>query len=455
MFDYSLFDELPSRTNRRTILRIGTTLFGVSLPTVLAAQRSQADERSNREEVVEHKATPRAVNCILLWTEGGMSNVDTFDMKPEAPSEYRGEFGPIATNVSGIEVCEHLPRISERMDKLCLVKSIAHSESGDHAAASHYMLTGYPQRPDPTGQPAGSTIYPMFGSVVAKEGGWQNHLPPNVQLGGGVAYGGAGYIGSQFNPLIIRSDPNRADFRIEHVSIPDQIGPERTSRRRNMLERLDAWQQYAVRRGDVANRDRFYEQAFDLVTSPDAKRAFRLDDEPAKVRDCYGRTREGQATLLARRLIESGVRFVTVNFGGWDTHDRNFVRLKSPLLPTLDQAWSALLDDLDRRGLLDNTLVVCAGEFGRTPKVNGAAGRDHYAPCNVVTFSGAGVRMGQVVGRTDARCERVAGAAHSTMDYAATIYRLLGIDYTKEYRAEDSRPLLINNGGRPIAEALA
>lgn len=427
--------------SRRAFLRVGSVaLFGLTLPRLLGSRAAMA-------------ANARAdVNCILLWTDGGMSNIDTFDMKPDAPVEYRGEFRPIASNVSGLDVCEHLPYMSQCMDKVCLVKSIAHTESGDHAAASHYMLTGYPQRPDPTAQPTGSTIFPMFGSVISREKGWHAGMPPNVLLGGGINYAGAGYIGSRYNPLIIRNDPNAADFQVDNVSIPGSIGLDRVARRQQMLARLDAWQRRTETSGAVAGRDEFYRQAFELITSPAAKKAFKLDEETAATRDRFGRTREGQATLLARRLIEAGVRFVTVNFNGWDTHDRNFQRLKSPLLPTLDQAWSALLQDLAERGLLESTLVVCAGEFGRTPKVNGAAGRDHYAPCNAVGFSGAGVRMGTVVGQTDARCEQVVGTPHSTMDYAATIYRILGIDFTKEYYTDDARPLPINNGGQPIRE---
>ena len=441
MLDFSRRIANCDGISRRAYLRVGVvSLFGLSLPRYLALLAAEE---------------ARAMNCILLWTDGGMSNVDTFDMKPDAPVEYRGEFRPIASNVPGIEVCEHLPRMARCMDKVCLVKSIAHAESGDHAAATHYMLTGYPQRPDPTGQPAGSTIYPMFGSVVAKELGWHNSMPPNVQLGGGLNYSGAGYLGSAFNPLMVRNDPNAANFRVDDVSIPDAIGEDRTARRRRMLDRLDSWQKQRERRGEPANRDEFYRQAFDLITSPAAKKAFQLEQEAGELRDRYGRTREGQATLLARRLVEAGVRFVTIGFSGWDTHDNNFGRLKKPLLPTLDQAWSALLEDLDQRGLLNSTLVICAGEFGRTPRVNGAAGRDHYAPCNVVGFSGAGIRSGIVVGKTDSKCEQVVGAPHSTMDYAATIYHLLGIDGAKEYRLDDGRPLPINNAGQPIREALS
>ena len=427
--------------SRRPFLQVGAlSLFGLTLPRLLAARAAQG------------AAAGRDMNCILLFTAGGMSNVDTLDMKPDAPIEYRGEFKGLPTKIPGQLACEHLPKMAECLDKVCLVKSIAHAESGDHAAATHYMLTGYPQRPDPTGQPAGSTIYPMFGSVVAREKGWKQGMPANVQVGEQISYSGAGYLGSRFNPLAIRTDPNAADFSVEDVSIPATIGEPRTARRQRLLSRLDAWQQATEKNsGTVLDRSEFYRQAFDLMTSPAAKKAFDIKDESDKVRDRYGRNATGQGVLLARRLIESGVRFVSVISGGWDTHDNNFGRLKTTLLPTLDQCWSALLEDLSQRGLLGSTLVICAGEFGRTPKVNGAAGRDHYAPCNVVGLSGSRVAMGSVIGQTDARCERVSGTANSTVDYAATVYRLLGIDETREYNSEDGRPIRLINGGKPIA----
>ena len=434
-----------SGTDRRAFLRVGTaSLFGLTLPHYLAARA--ASDRRNKD-----------VNCILVWTEGGLSNIDTFDMKPNAPIEFRGEFRPVSTSVPGTHICEHLPRMARHMHRVCVVKSIAHTESGDHVAATHYMLTGYPQRPDISGQPIGSTIYPSFGSLVSRQKGWQNAMPPNVRLGGKISpYTGAGYLGSQFNPLGIAGDPNASEFQVEDVTIPTDVGADRTERRRRMLQRLDAWQKSAEQTsGPVFDRNQFYRQAFDLVTSPAAKRAFNLSEEPPAVRDRYGLTREGQGMLLARRLIEAGVRFVTVGTGGWDTHANNFVSLKNKLLPTLDQGWSALLDDLDQRGLLANTVVMCVGEFGRTPGVNGAAGRDHYAPCNTVMFSGAGVQGGNTVGKTDGKCTAVVGRAETAMDYAATVFELLGIDGAKEYHTEDGRPVLVNNGGRPIAGVIA
>ena len=431
--------------SRRALLQVGSLgLFGLSLPKLLQAEQAQP-------------ATVRKdVSFILLWTNGGLSNIDTLDMKPDAPVEYRGEFKPIATNLPGLAVCEHLPLMSQQMDKVCQVRTIVHGGT-QHSEATHWMLTGYPQVPDVNGAPVGSTIYPCFGSVVSKELGWRNGLPPYVQCAQNpIGYSGGGYLGSAYNPLMVKRNPQDKDFSVDDVSIPSVVGAERTERRRRILNRLDDWQRQIDKNGGaVADRNEFYRQAYDLITSPVAKKAFDLSAEPDALRDRYGRTREGQSTLLARRLVEAGVRFVTVDFTGYDTHDKNFIRLKDPLLPTLDKAWSALLTDLAERGMLSNTIVLCAGEFGRTPRVNGAAGRDHWHLTNAIGFSGAGVRMGTIVGQTDAKCERVVGHEHSTLDYAATIFSLMGIDDSKEYTSNDGRPIQINNGGRAIDEVLA
>jgi hypothetical protein len=430
--------------NRRAFLRLGgLSVFGLSLPQVLAAQAQQPAE------------TRTDVNCILLWMGGGPSNIDTLDMKPDAPAEYRGEFRPIQTNVAGLQICEHLPRMARQMDRISLIRSVSHRESGDHVAATHYMMTGYPQRPDPTGQPINSTIYPAYGSVVSRELGWRNAMPPYVLVPGrGTVYTGAGYMGRQFDPLRVHGDPNQPAFNIADVTIPAAVGVDRTNNRLQMLNELDRWRQQ-TQQGQIGQRDQFYHQAFDFITSPAAQRAFRLEEEPVAVRDRYGRTTMGQSCLLARRLIESGVRFVTVHDGRWDTHTDNFNTLRNRQLPELDQYWSALLEDLSQRGMLSNTFVIWMGEFGRTPRVNGQAGRDHWAHTNAICLSGAGINMGTVVGETDRRCERPLGMTHSTHDLAATIYRLLGIDCTQEYRGPDGRPHLINYHGRPITQALA
>jgi uncharacterized protein (DUF1501 family) len=430
--------------SRRSFLRVGSlSLFGLSLPRVLEAQATQP------------AAKRRDVNCIVLWMGGGPSNLDTFDMKPDAPAEYRGEFKPIATNVTGLQVCEHLPRMARQMDKVCLLRSVTQDPPhSDHVAAVHYMMSGYPQRSDPSGQPVNSTIYPSYGSVVSRELGWRNALPPYVLLGSRGPYLGGGYMGSAYDPLAVPGDPGDPAFTVRDVTISEAVGVERTQRRRRALQALDRWQaQTDAASGDLSDRNRFYQQAYDLITSPAARRAFQLSEEPAAVRERYGKA--GQKFLLARRLIEAGARFVTVPFGSWDTHQDNFKRLRNELLPPLDQAYAALLEDLSQRGLLADTLVIWMGDFGRTPKVNSAAGRDHWSWCSVIGLSGAGIKMGTVVGQTDRLCERPRGAVHNTHDFAATVYRILGIDGTKEYRAPDGRPHLINNNGTPIAEALA
>lgn len=429
--------------SRRAFLQVGSLgLFGLTLPKLLQAEQT--------------RPVTKDTSFILLWTNGGLSAIDTLDMKPEAPVEYRGEFKPIASSLPGATVCEHLPLMSRHMNKVCQVRTIVH-QGTQHSEATHWMQTGYPQVPDVNGAPVGSTVYPCFGSIVSKELHWLNGLPPYVQCAQHpIAYSGGGYLGSAFNPLMVKRNPTDNDFSVDDVSIPAAVGVERTERRRRILERLDQWQRHIDKSsGAIADRNEFYRQAYDLITAPAAKKAFDIRAESDVVRDRYGRTREGQATLLARRLVEAGVRFVTVDFTGYDTHEKNFVSLKDRLLPVLDQAWSALLSDLSERGMLSNTVVLCAGEFGRTPRVNGAAGRDHWHLTNCIGFSGAGIKMGHIVGSTDSRCERVVGREHSTLDYAATIFRILGIDDSQEYVSNDGRPIAINNGGRAIEEVFA
>ncbi|MEQ8791352.1 MAG: DUF1501 domain-containing protein [Pirellulaceae bacterium] len=432
--------------SRRAFLRAGgLSAFGLSLAGLLEAEAKAKDSKRDN------------MSCILLWCDGGISTVDTFDMKPKAPAEYRGDFKPIATSVPGLTVCEHLPRVARQMHRIGQLRTIEHSGS-QHAEACHFMLTGHPQVPDVNAQPVGSVVHPCYGSVVYEQLGWRHGMPPFAQLSrGGIKYHHAGYLGSALNPLHIKSDPNSADFRVEDVTLPEGFSGERLSRRRSMLQQIDQLQRVVDKSGgEVADRNAFYRQAYDLITSPTAKEAFRIDQEAEKVRDRYGRHREGQATLLSRRLVEAGVRFVTVEFNGYDTHDKNFIELKDPLLPKLDQAYSALLEDLDQRGLLETTLVICMGEFGRTPKVNGLAGRDHYPKVNSICFSGAGVKMeGHVHGETSDKCEYVLGAADSTHDLAATIYSVLGVDHEKVYRNVDGRPILVTDNGKPIRGMLA
>lgn len=443
-FQSSRSARLCDGVDRRTFLQLGSLpFFGLSLSQALAAAESQTGGDN--------------LSCILLWCGGGISTVDTFDMKPNAPVEYRGEFQPISTSVPGLTVCEHLPKVAQQMHRVGQIRTIVHSGS-QHAEANHFMLTGHPQIPDVNAQPVGSVVHPCFGSVVSEQLGWRNSLPPFVQLSsGGIHYHHAGFLGSSLDPLRVKADPNAAAFQVEDVSVPESIGNVRLDRRRRMLSQLDEFQRVRDRSGgDVSARNRFYDQAFGLITSPSAKKAFQIDEEPAALRDRYGRCREGQSTLLARRLVEGGVRFVTVNFPGYDTHDKNFIELKSPLLPKLDAAYAALLDDLAERGMLERTLVICMGEFGRTPKVNAQTGRDHYPKVNSICVSGAGVRMdGHVHGQTSDKCEHVVGSQNSTHDLAATIYSVLGVDHSKVYHNIDNRPIFTTDNGKPIRGILA
>jgi len=432
--------------SRRAFLRVGALpFFGLGLADALAARAAETDQSADD------------LSCILLWCDGGISTIDTFDMKPDAPVEYRGDFKPINTTVPGLTVCEHLPEVARQMHRIGQCRTIVHS-GGQHAEACHFMLTGWPQVPDVNAQPVGSVVHPCYGSVVAEQQGWRNNLPPFIQLSrGGIKYHHAGYLGSALDPLRISGDPNEVDFRVQDVTLPKSINNDRLSRRRSMLKQLDEFHELIDQKaGSVAARNQFYEQAFSLVASPSAKKAFQLNKEPEKLRDRYGRHREGQATLLARRLVEVGVRFVTVEFNGYDTHDKNFIELRSPLLPKLDAAYSALLEDLDERGMLEKTLVICMGEFGRTPKVNGLAGRDHYPKVNSICMSGAGIKMdGFVHGRTSDKCEHVVGRSNSTHDFAATLFETIGIDHTKIYRNVDGRPILTTDNGKPIREMFA
>lgn len=432
--------------SRRTLLRAGSLpFFGLTLADLLEARSAETGKPKDE------------LSCILLWCDGGLSTIDTFDMKPDAPLEYRGEFKPIATSVPGLTVCEHLPKVARQMHRIGQLRTIVHKGS-QHAEACHWMLTGHPQVPDVNSAPVGSVIHPCYGSVVSEQLGWRKGLPPFVQLSAGrIKYHHAGYLGGALDPLRIHADPNAKDFRVQDVTLPPSIGPDRLKRRREMILTVDRFQGVRDRSaGEVADRNKFYEQAYQLITSKAAEKAFALDQEPAALRDRYGRHREGQSTLMARRLIEAGLRFVTVEFNAYDTHDKNFIELANPLLPKLDAAYSTLLEDLSERGLLDTTLVICMGEFGRTPKVNGLAGRDHYPKVNSICFSGAGVKTdGHVHGRTSAKCEHVVGAANSTHDLAATIYKVLGVDHEKVYHNIDGRPVQVTDNGKPIGGILS
>ncbi|WP_165227930.1 DUF1501 domain-containing protein [Aquisphaera insulae] len=427
--------------HRRDLLRAGSLgLLGLGLVDLLRL-RSLAGSPS--------AATPPARNCILIWLAGGPSHIDTFDPKPDAPADVRGEFKPIATSVPGVSIGEIFPELAKVMDRLTLIRSMTSPEA-DHDRASHHKLTGY--RPSP------ALVYPSHGSVVARvreslPGG--GVMPPYVAIPDGPAASGAGYLSPAYDPFTVGGDPSLDTFRVQNLTPPDRLTLDRLLRRRAMVQALDDFSRDVPPTTLTTSRDRFAERAYSLMTSNAAQAAFRLADEKPETRDRYGRNPFGQSCLLARRLIEAGVTFVTLNDRGagplgWDTHQQNFPTLKDTLAPPLDRGVTALLGDLSDRGLLKDTLVVMMGEFGRTPKINPNAGRDHHGRASSLILAGAGIPGGLVLGKTDARGDLPVDRPITPADLSALIYLKLGIDPERKFEAPDGRPIrLVENGQAP------
>jgi len=387
------------------------------------------------------------VSCILIWLDGGPTHLDTFDLKPDAPSEVRGDFRPIDTSANGVQICEHLPRTAQIMHRVALIRSLTH-ELGNHDTGSHFLLTGH--RPNP------AIEYPSLGSVIARETGFGRPLPPYVAIPEAVRSARSGYLPGAYSPFSVGGDPSRSDYRVKDLQPPASIRPERLNDRRAMVKALDELSRYVEEDPATQSRDAYFQQAYRLVTSPEAKTAFDLSREPTGARDRYGRQRLGTSCLLARRLVEAGSRFVTVVDTGWDTHQQIFKALPDALfpgsgkLPALDRAYSALIEDLHTRGLLDSTLVVLMGEFGRTPKLNSIGGRDHWPRAGFVLLAGGGIRGGQVIGRTDAYGEGPAERPVSPADLGCTLLQALGVDARREYQTPDGRPMAILADGETV-----
>ncbi len=426
--------------SRRNFLRAGVCgLTGLTLADVLRARTLQA---------AEGKAT-KDTNVILIWKGGGPSHIDMWDLKPKAPAEFRGDFQPIATNVPGIDISEHLPLSARQMDKFSILRSVTHPDAG-HESASHYLLTGY----KPTNDIPANEV-PSYGSITAKERGPRRAgLPAYVAVPQAPKSTAAAYLGVAYNPFSVGAEPNSANFSVRNLTLPNGINLGRLENRRNLLNTIDTLRRGSDQSGLMDGLDSFTRKAFEMVTSPAAQKAFNVGAEDAKLRDSYGRTNLGQNMLLARRLVESGVTFVTVNAGGWDTHANNFESLKKNKLPEFDQAWAALTQDLHDRGMYDNTLVLVWGEFGRTPRVNTGAGRDHWPGAMSVVLAGGGLKMGQVIGETDPKAEYPKERPISPEDVLSTMYKVLGIDQEIAYENEAQRPVQILNSGTPIRELL-
>ena len=429
----------PHQLSRRDVICVGgISAFGLTLDHLTRPKSASAKDSTK-------SLSPRAKACILIWLDGGPSHLETFDVKPDAPVEVRGPLNSIATRVPGIRVSECLPRTAQAIDKLAVVRSMT-SPLGEHNFGTHYLMTGY--------KPTPAIEYPAFGAVVTHLRASGRELPPNVAVPdfrvGGSKLSGGGYLPSSTHPFSIGADPAKRDFAVRDLAPYQGVHNTRLSRRRRFAKAMD--QLSPAIDGSHENPD--LERAYDLITSTSAKQAFDLSQEPVKLRQRYGRKSIGQSCLLARRLVERGVPFVTVNNRGWDTHENLLTRLKEGytgapepgvgLVPSLDLSLSALLEDLEDRGMLDETLVVVMGEFGRTPKLNTAGGRDHWPRVFSVGLAGGGIQGGQVIGRSDAVGESPAERPVTPSDLAATIFTLLGVDPQRELRTNDGRPIRIS-----------
>ncbi len=447
---------------RREFLQVGFSGFlGLGLSSVLAARANAAKISGPLPEAVG-----RAKSVILVFLTGGPSHIDTFDPKPDAPDGIRGEFQAIATSAPGVRFSEHLPGLAARADKIAVVRSMSHGNT-NHLNATHQLLTGQPQPGAVFDKTAARSDFPNYASTLEylrprADGVPSGVLLPTFLVEGPLIWPGqhAGFLGSRYDPWQIKADPSRADFREESLSLPVGLSVERLDRRRNLLDEVGALRDAEVG-GNRSTNDLFAaqrEQAYSLLLAGKVARAFDLAREDPKVRDRYGRHMYGQSLLLARRLVQAGVPIVQVNIGhvqNWDTHGANFKTLKGRLLPPTDQGVSALLDDLAHHGLLDETLVVVTGEFGRSPRIGKSAattsdGRDHWPKVFSTAFAGAGVRGGQVIGESDKIGAYPAHSPHSPADLGATIYRALGIDPATELHDKLNRPIRLCDGS-PIA----
>ncbi len=450
--------------SRREMLRIGSLgVAGLTLSDLLRCAAAQ--------DAVPRRG--RAKSCILLFLFGGPAQHSTWDPKPGAPAEVRGELKPIATTVPGLQVGELLPRTSRLAEHLCLLRAMRTGDNA-HSSSGYYMLTGQPHAPmnRENANPGAPNNWPTFGSVVRRLRDGGTSLPSAVRLphqifntDGSIWPGqDAGFLGRALDPWMFRCEPASANFKIPEFTLPTDLALTRLAGRHSLLSAMNQHRAAVERGGVLAPYDTATQQAFDLLTSPRSRAAFQLDLEPAAARDRYGRTQFGQSVLLARRLIEAGVSLVQVNWFRspeepsdtpcWDSHTREAQRLRTVLLPPFDQAYSALLEDLVDRGLLDDTLVVCVAEFGRTPKINGAGGRDHWGNVFSVALAGGGVRGGHVHGASDAIGGEPKEGLVRPGDLLATLYHCLGHAPTTELHDALGRPFPISRG-EPVREILA
>ena len=403
-------------------------------------------------------SSPKKTGCILIWLDGGPSHFETFDPKPEAPAEIRGEFQPIATKIPGVFFSENMTRLAAISDKLTIVRSVRHDQN-NHGAGNHYMTTGSPTR-IPVSCGAFVSFHPSMGSVVSFERGTRDGLPPYFSIPDMTRSGGPNFLGARHAPFVVNDDPNQDAFTVRDVTIPKDLDDGRTITRRKMRDSLDRFVRFHDRAaGDpVAGADENYQQAVSLMSSTAAQRAFEMHREPGQIRDAYGRSTFGQQALLARRLIEAGVPFVTLNNGGWDHHSNIFQAFRTQG-QKLDAVVATLIDDLDQRGMLDTTLVIVMGEFGRSPQISTlpgstTPGRDHWSSAISVLVAGCGTPRGQVIGATDRQGFAAVEKIYAPENLVSSIYTKLGISPEKILYTPAGRPTHLVSDSRPIAELM-
>jgi len=432
----------PKPFDRRSFLKVGAVAgLGMNLADFFALEAAQAASNS----YVVPKA--RAKSVIHIYLQGGVSAQESWDPKPLSPIEYRGELQTIGTKLPGVQFSELLPKTAQVADKLTVIRSLTHGEAA-HNRGQHNMMTGY--RPSPALQ------YPSFGSVVSHEFGPRKDLPPYISIPNQPnPYAGSGYLSSAYAPFSVGDDPARPQFKVRDLNLPGNVNQQRYERRLAALEVAnEQFNQRTASSDAVSSMNTFYQRAFRLIGSPAAREAFDMSKEPDKFKDRYGRNQAGQRMLLARRLVEAGTRFVTLSYGGWDHHQRITAQMRK-LMPAFDQGFAALLGDLDERGLLDETIVIVSSEFGRTPKINGDAGRDHWSKVFSVVAAGGGIKRGAVIGSSGATAYEPEETPVSPEDLATTLYHQLGIAAHKELMAPGDRPIEIVKGGRVRKELLA
>jgi len=416
------------RPTRREFLHVGAIGgLGLSLGSLFRLQAGSTPAKS-----------AAAQSVISIYLPGGMAAQESFDPKLLAPIEYRGPLGTVKTKLDGVYFSEMMKDTAKVADKICVVRSMTHGEA-DHDRGTHNMFTGY--RPSPAIQ------YPSFGSIVSHELGSRNDLPPYVCVPSQPStFAGTGYLGSAYGPFSLGAEPSNKEFKVRDLTLPTGIDEKRFADRREMRSAVDAHFSALEKSDALEGMDSFYSRAYSMISSDKARAAFSLKDEPEKLRAEYGLNNAGQRMLLARRLVESGVRFVSLSYGGWDHHD-NIKSAMTNQMPSFDTAFAALIRDLDQRGLLDTTLVMITTEFGRTPKINATTGRDHYPKVFSICLAGGGMKKGHIHGSSDPTGGEPDSEPLTVPDLAATIYNQLGIDYTKPLLAPGNRPIVIVKDG--------